>query len=335
MTQYLFNERIQEEWRFYQRQDLMAKLCGKVPEWLTDYRLGTFQALDRPVWAKVRELFRRVVSPDTGGLMTREGVLQCGSPHSAATAQQEMLSALVKELLPWRKGPWNISGSAIDSEWRSDMKFDVLREALGDVRGRTILDIGSGNGYYALRLAEFGAEAVLCLDPSERFFLQLELAQKFAQEPRVQLELLGFRDVPRIGYRFDCVLCMGVLYHQKDPLSLIEICRDTLTSGGVLALESMSYPSTESIAFFPPGRYAKAHNVYFLPSACAMVSMLERAGFQDVRIAHERVTTVEEQRRTELAPYESLADFLNPRDPSRTIEGHPAPQRALVIGVRG
>jgi tRNA (mo5U34)-methyltransferase len=42
-------------------------------------------------------------------------------------------------------------------------------------------------------------------------------------------------------------------------------------------------------------------------------------------------TTVHEQRSTEWMPFESLAEALDPDDPSRTIEGLPAPMRAIVI----
>ncbi len=34
---------------------------------------------------------------------------------------------------------------------------------------------------------------------------------------------------------------------------------------------------------------------------------------------------------TPWVPYESLADFLEPRDRSKTIEGYPAPHTALVV----
>ncbi len=49
------------------------------------------------------------------------------------------------------------------------------------------------------------------------------------------------------------------------------------------------------------------------------------------RIADVCVTTTEEQRRTEWMVTESLADFLDPNDRSKTVEGYPAPQRAVLI----
>ena len=58
---------------------------------------------------------------------------------------------------------------------------------------------------------------------------------------------------------------------------------------------------------------------------------LRRAGFSDVRCVDVSVTTVEEQRGTEWMKYQSLSDFLDPEDHSKTIEGLPAPMRAVII----
>ncbi|MEW8068099.1 MAG: DUF1698 domain-containing protein, partial [Candidatus Thiodiazotropha endolucinida] len=42
-------------------------------------------------------------------------------------------------------------------------------------------------------------------------------------------------------------------------------------------------------------------------------------------------TTIEEQRATEWMRFESLADYLDPADRSLTIEGYPAPRRAVFV----
>lgn len=65
-------------------------------------------------------------------------------------------------------------------------------------------------------------------------------------------------------------------------------------------------------------------NVYFIPSAAALKMWLEKCGFIDVRIVDACVTSTEEQRRTEWMTTESLADFLDPQDQRKTVEGYPA-----------
>ena len=56
-----------------------------------------------------------------------------------------------------------------------------------------------------------------------------------------------------------------------------------------------------------------------------------RAGFTDVRCVDQSRTTVEEQRATQWMRYQSLPEFLDPHDPTRTIEGLPAPLRATLV----
>ena len=57
----------------------------------------------------------------------------------------------------------------------------------------------------------------------------------------------------------------------------------------------------------------------------------QRAGFTDIRCVDVTRTTPEEQRKTDWMTFESLTDFLDPEGPTRTIEGYPAPVRAILL----
>jgi len=54
---------------------------------------------------------------------------------------------------------------------------------------------------------------------------------------------------------------------------------------------------------------------------------LQQSGFKNIETMDISKTTIEEQRKTEWMTYESLSDFLDKNDHSKTIEGHPAPVR--------
>jgi len=84
----------------------------------------------------------------------------------------------------------------------------------------------------------------------------------------------------------------------------------------------------------PPGRYAKMRNVWFLPSIAVMTLWLQRCGFTEIACVDVSSTSFEEQRSTEWMRFESLADFLDPNDRSKTAEGHPAPVRAIFTATR-
>jgi len=75
-------------------------------------------------------------------------------------------------------------------------------------------------------------------------------------------------------------------------------------------------------------------NVWFLPSTGALEHWLTRAGFTDVRTVDVNRTSIQEQRATDWMTFQSLPDFLDPQNPDLTIEGLPAPRRAIVIATR-
>jgi tRNA (mo5U34)-methyltransferase len=96
-------------------------------------------------------------------------------------------------------------------------------------------------------------------------------------------------------------------------------------------LETLVVEGDEQTLLLPSQRYAKMRNVWFLPSVLLLQRMVRRVGFRNLELVDVTKTTCDEQRRTEWMTFESLADFLDPQDPSKTVEGSPAPQRALLI----
>ena len=107
--------------------------------------------------------------------------------------------------------------------------------------------------------------------------------------------------------------------------------RGALRKGGELVLETLVIEGDDRQVLVPRGRYAKMRNVWFIPSAGALQLWLEKCGFKDVRIVDVSLTTVDEQRATNWMQFESLADFLDPLDQTRTIEGYPRPLRAVLL----
>jgi tRNA (mo5U34)-methyltransferase len=75
-------------------------------------------------------------------------------------------------------------------------------------------------------------------------------------------------------------------------------------------------------------------NVWHLPTVPQLLAWAGQAGFRNPRVVDVSATTPTEQRRTEWMPFESLADALDPADRARTVEGWPAPRRAVVLSTR-
>lgn len=238
---------------------------------------------------------------------------------------------LLKTLHPWRKGPYFVHGIHIDTEWRSDWKWERVRPYISSLKHRKVLDVGCGNGYHMWRMLGEGADLCIGIDPSHLFLAQFEAIRKLmGNEQRVHLLPLGIEQLPKLE-AFDTVFSMGVLYHRRSPLEHLYQLKDQLAPGGELVLETLVVEGDEHTVLVPIDRYAQMRNVYFFPSAKALKVWLEKCGFVDVNIVDETVTSVEEQRSTEWMTNNSLPEYLDPSDPTRTVEGYPAPRRAILV----
>lgn len=244
--------------------------------------------------------------------------------------QFKRLENLMKKFKPWRKGPYHIHGLHIDTEWRSDFKWDRLAEHISDLSGKYVLDIGCGSGYHLWRMRGAGAKFVVGIDPTQLFLMQFNAIKHFIDDDQVHLLPLGVEQLPELK-AFDTVFAMGVLYHRRSPIDFLYQLKAQLVKGGELVLETLIVDGDENTVLVPGERYAKMRNVWFLPSEKAMCAWLERCGFSNVRVVNTDITAIDEQRKTQWIDTESLQDFLDPDDSSKTIEGYPAPKRAIFI----
>ena len=293
---------------------------------------------DWPCWEAALAAMPR---PFTDRVVLDADRVEVGDEASLDAEGRRRLREALMALHPWRKGPWRLHGVHIDSEWRSDWKWARVAPYLAPLKGRRILDVGCGNGYYAWRMLGAGAAQVIGIDPTQLFLAQFQavagLVAASSQAALLQRILhlpLGIEAVPSGLSAFDTVFSMGVLYHRRSPIDHLIALRDALRPGGELVLETLVVEGGPDTVLVPEGRYARMRNVWFIPSVLALEGWLRRAGFREVRTVDVSVTQVEEQRATDWMRFESLADFLDPADRTRTIEGHPAPRRAVVLGNR-
>ena len=242
----------------------------------------------------------------------------------------EQLQQQLMQLHPWRKGPFDLFGLPIDTEWRSDMKWQRLIGHIDSLAGRRVLDVGCGSGYHCWRMRGAGAAQVIGLEPSPLFVVQFHALQTYIQDHRVGVLPIGIEGLPSKLHYFDTVFSMGVLYHRRSPFDHLLELRDALRSDGELILETLVIDGGDQDVLVPHGRYGKMGNVWFIPSARALQTWLEKVGFRDVRLIDVSATTTQEQRSTAWMRFHSLRDFLNPDDTSKTIEGYPGPVRAIV-----
>ena len=258
-----------------------------------------------------------------------------GHTDEISEHQHEQLLAALRSLIPWRKGPYSVFGIDIDTEWRSDWKWDRIAPHISRLDDRLVLDVGCGSGYHCWRMLGAGARRVIGVDPALQFVFQFLAIRHFTQNLPVDVLPLTLEAIPPNLQAFDSVFSMGVLYHRRSPIDHLLQLRDCLRPGGELVLETLVVEGEEGYSLMPKDRYARMRNVWFLPSLKTLENWLARCKFEQVRCVDDAPTSLAEQRRTDWMPSESLSDFLIPDDPSKTIEGYPAPRRAVFIAKRG
>ena len=234
-------------------------------------------------------------------------------------------------LIPWRKGPFTVHGIKVDSEWRSDWKWERLLPHIKPLLGKTVLDVGCGNGYHCLRSFGEGADRIIGIDPSPRFVVQFYMIKHFIDHIPVDVLPLSLEQLPANLSFFDTTFSMGVLYHRRSPIDHLLALKSTLKPSGQLVLETLLVEGGEGTVLVPKGRYAQMNNVWFLPSADTLIGWMKKCGFKNARLVDINYTSVEEQRTTPWMHFHSLAQFLNPDNPKLTIEGYPAPIRGIFI----
>ena len=258
-----------------------------------------------------------------------------GASGETTQHQREQLEAALTKLIPWRKGPYELFDVHIDTEWRSDWKWDRVAPHVSDLNNRSILDVGCGSGYHCWRMLGAGARQVIGIDPSYLFLMQFSAIKQYcgAKQP-IHLLPIRMEDVhPQLEY-FDTVFSMGILYHRKSPIDHLFELKGALRPGGELVLETLVIEGALGQSLVPEDRYAMMRNVWFLPTVETLELWLRRAGFKDIKCVDLNVTSCEEQRATDWMRFNSLEDFLNPEDRTLTVEGYPAPLRATLIAKK-
>lgn len=253
-----------------------------------------------------------------------------GSSDELPPGEQKKLHNLLRKLCPWKKGPFSLFGIEIDCEWRSDWKWQRLLPHISPLAGRRVLDVGCGSGYHLWRMAGSGAAEVIGIDPNGLFFAQYLAVRRYLPQPPVFFMPLPLEALPA-SQAFDTVFAMGVLYHRRSPFEHLQQLLAQLRPGGELVLETLIIDGDATSVLVPHDRYARMANVWCIPSVAALELWLARCGFVDIRCVDITATTAGEQRATDWCGGESLSDFLDPADPGSTIEGYPAPLRAILI----
>lgn len=121
-----------------------------------------------------------------------------GSKKDLNDEEYETILKTAKALIPWRKGPFKIFDLEIDSEWQSNLKYNLLRPHF-NLKDKVVADIGCNNGYYMFRMLEDKPKRLVGFDPSPLTLHQFEFINHFVKSDIVY-EMLGVEHLEAYNY---------------------------------------------------------------------------------------------------------------------------------------
>ena len=250
--------------------------------------------------------------------------------NNLSEQETEKVKELLLKLIPWRKGPFQIGDISIDAEWRSNQKWERFLELNIELSGKTILDVGSGNGYYGFRMLGQGADSVVCLEPNLSHLTQFIAINNFVQSEQIRMIPERIEELSFADKCFDLVFSMGVLYHNREPNLHLKLLASHLKEGGAIVLETLIVPEKYGEALIPDTTYANMRNVRVIHTELGLKKIINSSGLKIIESSEKITTSTKEQRSTKWMPFRSLADALDKKN-RMTKEGLPRPQRIFVL----
>lgn len=242
--------------------------------------------MSRPSMRDIRDAVRRQLGTEkpSGGEFDPATLVRFSPelPEKLADAERDRLQAAADELTPWLQGPFFLGGDlVVGGAWRNDLRWHNLdSEVSPDLSGQRVLDVGSNAGYDPFMFNLRGADYVLGCEPFE--FIEQARFLESVYQTGVDLQKIGWQDLdPKELGSFELVHCHGVLYHEKNPVELLQRLYEMTAPGGTLLLGSMmlAEPELTELARFVPGAYFGDETWWWVPGSAALHGMIEAVGF--------------------------------------------------------
>jgi tRNA (mo5U34)-methyltransferase len=193
--------------------------------------------------------------------------------------------------------PLELGGVPTRPEWHVRRRFARRLKFLdlpADLTGKSVLDIGTWDGFFAFECERRGAARVLAIDTfawdhfgKDGFLLAHDVLKSKVEHRRLAAEEI---DRATLG-TFDLVLMLGVFYHLRSPITVLEGIR-TVTAGTLVVETHGLVPAMHEryplISFFPgDGRGSgAAYEFCAVPTMECLVQMLHAAGFATISVKH-------------------------------------------------
>ena len=158
-------------------------------------------------------------------------------------------------------------------------------------KGKSVLDIGAWDGYFSFAMERLGASNVTASDwhcwvweeswGSKDSFDFVKQALK----SQVNEWIVKAEEIPVNGPRHDIVLVLGVLYHVKNPIALIERATALANDRVVIETEYRNDGLLEPILYLVSGDELNDDSSNWnVPNLAAISVICEMAGLENIKV---------------------------------------------------
>lgn len=186
-------------------------------------------------------------------------------------------------------------GDGIQVKGDTDPALMVPKLHLPDLHGKTVLDVGAWDGFMSFEAERRGAARVLATDSfswhgggwgtKDGFELARSALDSKVEDREIDVMELS----PEAIGTFDVVLCLGVLYHMRDPVGALE--RVASVTHDLLVLETevdMLLQRRPAAAFYPTDELQDDPTNWWAPNPAAVLGMLRAVGFSQAEVVWQR-----------------------------------------------
>jgi tRNA (mo5U34)-methyltransferase len=267
-----------------------------------------------------RWLFAKLTRAAINGMFP--GMIEQQTAEPAGAIDRTELERRVRQI-KWCH-PIDLGGGLVTRpEWHVRQRFARRVRFLDlpdDLTGQSVLDIGAWDGFFSFECERRGAARVLAIDTyawdvhgKDGFLLAHSALNSKVESMRLAAEDLD----PQVIGQFDLVLFLGVLYHLRSPIGVLDRLR-RVTRGTLVCETHALVPALHAryplISFFPGDGHESGSRYEFtaIPTIECMRQMLAAAGFRQVDVRH----------RPSLAPLKKLKALVTNRPQSGRLVVH-------------
>lgn len=155
----------------------------------------------------------------------------------------------------------------------------IVLKSIGNPSGKSILEIGGGNGFFLEEALKMGFESITEVEPSQHAYINAseEIKKYFV---RSNLKSGIVKDASQ-----DIVVAFHVLDHLTEPAAALTLIQDFLKPGGVLCLAVHNIDSISAKLLKSKSPIFDVEHTY-LYSKKTLKKLLAKSGYVNIKVSH-------------------------------------------------